>query len=305
METLVLIDGNAIIHRAFHAYPTLTAPDGRETNAVYGFCAMFLKILEDLQPEYVVVCFDRAAPTFRKQLFAGYQATRPQVSDGLSPQFGLLHEVLEKMGVEIFEIDGYEADDLIGTISHQAKEQGLSVIIVSGDRDMMQLVNSSVKVLMPVVGVTKTELYDEKKVEEKFGVKPSQIIDYKALVGDASDNYPGVAGIGPKGASNLLKEYETLENIYKHLDDIAAKNQRLATKLAEGAESAGLSQKLATIVTDAPLTFNIKKSACLHLDRDGLEEAFENLGFNSLLKRIPALVKKQEKKKGGEQMGLL
>lgn len=304
MEKLVLIDGNAILHRAYHAYPPLSNSSGQLTNAVYGFSAMFLKILEDQKPDYIVVCFDRPKPTFRKQMYAGYQATRPQMADDLSSQISLVHDVLHKMNVQIFEVDGYEADDLIGTIASHFDKNGYEVIIVTGDRDMMQLVSPKVKVLMPIVGVTKTELYDEHKVEEKFGVTPQQIVDYKALVGDASDNYPGVAGIGPKGASNLIKTYGTLENIYEHLDEIKEKNAGLALKLASGAESAGMAKQLATIITDAPVTIDFKTCTVKGLDRTGLEEEFDRLEFKSLAKRIPLFVKRKSERKE-EQLGLL
>lgn len=314
MKKLVLIDGNAILHRAFHAYPGFTDKNGELVNAVYGFCAMFLKILQDQNPNYIVVCFDRPKPTFRKQLYVGYQAKRPKMDDTLVPQIVRIHEVLEKMRVAIFEVDGYEADDLIGTIARQAKEGkldgGLETIIVSGDRDMMQLVNSHVKVLMPLVGMTTTTLYDSKKVEEKFGLKPSQFVDYKALVGDASDNYPGVSGIGPKTASNLLKEYETFENLYQHISELPDK---IATKLANDAEQAALAKKLATIDTNAPITLDLEKCDCLQFDKKATLQAFEEFGFKSLIKRlmgeeVPLKVqkKKEEKKKvEDQQLGLL
>ncbi|TMI79057.1 MAG: DNA polymerase I, partial [Bacteroidetes bacterium] len=188
MKKLLIIDGNAIVHRAFHAYPPLTRGDGKLIGAVYGFFAMLIKMLEEVKPDYLVVTFDRPAPTFRKLLYAGYQAHRPQMADGLSGQITLLHEALELVGIPIFEIDGYEADDLIGTIAYQVKN--LETIILSGDRDLLQLVNDHTKVLIPIVGITKFTLYDPQQVEEKFGIKPSQFVDYKALVGDASDGYP-------------------------------------------------------------------------------------------------------------------
>lgn len=323
MKKLVLIDGNAILHRAFHAYPGLTDPKGNLVNAVYGFSSMFLKILQDQNPDYIVVCFDRPTPTFRKQLYVGYQAKRPQMDEGLSLQIVKVHDVLEKMGVAMFEVDGYEADDLIGTLATQAVKKNddrklkvedsilkiengssihpqssnlknpssiihhlpsnIEVLIVTGDRDMMQLVNSHVKILMPLVGMTTTALYDSKAVEEKFGLKPHQFIDYKALVGDASDNYPGVSGIGPKTASNLLKEYETFENLYEHIAELP---EKISLKLANDAEQAALAKKLATIVTDAPITLDLEKCSIEQFDIDGAREAFEGFGFNSLIRRL-------------------
>ena len=308
-----MIDGNAILHRAFHALPPLTNPDGIIVNAVYGFFSMFLKILEDQKPDFLVVCFDKKAPTFRKELFVGYQAKRPKMSDDLVPQIKFVHEILAKAKVEIFEVDGYEADDLIGTIAVQAtgdptfakastftkvsadksagkpvksEKSDVEVFIVSGDRDLLQLVNSRVKMIAPVTGLTNMIIFDEASVLQKYGIKPSQLVDYKALVGDASDNYPGVAGIGPKTASTLIKEYESLENIYQNLEKIKAKNPNLALKLATDAEAAGLAQKLAQVVLDAPITLDIEKSSTKFLDREGMIREFEKFGFKSLLKRL-------------------
>ena len=290
MKKLILIDGNAILHRAYHALPPLTNRDGIVVNAVYGFFSMFLKILEIHAPDYIVVCFDKKAPTFRKELFVGYQAKRPKMSDDLIPQIKFVHEILKKAKVEIFEIDGYEADDLIGTISVQAVERklnrGIEVFIVSGDRDLLQLVNPHVKMIAPVTGLTNMLVFNEALVLQKYGIKPSQMVDYKALVGDPSDNYPGVAGIGSKTASNLINEYRSLENIYKNLEKIKAKNPNLALKLAEGAEAAGLAQKLAGVILDAPITLDIKKADIKYFDKERLLKEFERFSFKSLLRRL-------------------
>ena len=313
---MILIDGNAILHRAFHALPPLTNKDGIIVNAVYGFFSMFLKILEDQKPDFIIVCFDKKAPTFRKELFVGYQAKRPKMSDDLVPQIKFVHEILKKAKVEIFEVDGYEADDLIGTISVQAakdpvksKKNDIEVFIVSGDRDLLQLVNSKVKMIAPVTGLTNMIVFDEASVLQKYGIRPSQLVDYKALVGDPSDNYPGVAGIGPKTASVLIKEYESLENIYKNLEKIKAKNVNLALKLATDAEAAGLAQKLAGVVLNAPITLDIEKSGIEYLDKEGMIREFEKFGFKSLLNRLNSKqlvkVKAEEKKKESEQMELL
>ncbi len=313
MKKLILIDGNAILHRAFHALPPLTNKDGIIVNAVYGFFSMFLKIMEDQKPDFIVVCFDKKAPTFRKELFVGYQAKRPKMSDDLVPQIKFVHEVLEKAKVEIFEVDGYEADDLIGTISVQAVKGklngGVDVFIVSGDRDLLQLVNHRVKMIAPITGLTNMIIFDSAKVIEKFGIKPSEMVDYKALVGDASDNYPGVQGVGPKTAATLINEYGNLEEIYKNLEKIKVKNPNLALKLAEGAESAGLAQKLAGIILDAPIKLDIKKAGIDKFNKEGLKKEFERFGFKSLLNRlngkpVVVLVKKIEKKKE-EQLNLI
>jgi DNA polymerase I len=336
MQKLILIDGNAILHRAFHALPPLTNKDGIIVNAVYGFFSMFLKILEDQKPDFIIVCFDKKTPTFRKGLFAGYQAKRPKMSDDLVPQIKFVHEILQKAKVEIFEVDGYEADDLIGTIAHQCiqffsavsgscrspaphsthkgspavglpgsrhplnltSEEScpIDVFIVSGDRDLLQLVNPHVKMIAPVTGLTNMIIFDETSVLHKYGIKPSQMVDYKALVGDASDNYPGVAGIGPKTASSLINEYENLENIYKNLEKIKTKNPNLALKLATDAEAAGLAQKLAGVVLDAPITLDIEKANVKYFDKEGLMKEFEKFGFRSLLKRLGVEIKSEAKK---------
>ena len=312
MKKLVLIDGNAILHRAFHALPPLTNKDGIIVNAVYGFFSMFLKILEDQKPDFIVVCFDRKAPTFRKGLYAGYQAHRPRMSEDLSPQIKLVHDILQTAKVEIFEVDGYEADDLIGTISVQAVggklDGGIDVYIVSGDRDLLQLVNHNVKMIAPVTGLTNMIIFDEDKVFQKYGIKPAQMVDYKALVGDASDNYPGVTGVGPKTASILINEYKSLEGIYKNLEAIKLKNPNLALKLAGGAEAAGLAQKLAGVVLDAPVTLDIEKADIKYFSKEGLIKEFEKFNFKSLLKRLssePQLKPIEKPKKTSEQMELL
>jgi len=313
MKKLVLIDGNAILHRAFHALPPLNNKDGIPTNAAYGFFMMFFKIIEGLHPEYLIVCFDKAAPTFRKQMYVGYQSKRPKMSDDLVPQIDLVHKTLDQAKIKHFEIDGYEADDLIGTLSKLAKEKDLQTIIVSGDRDLLQLVNSKVLMLAPVVGITKMILFDEAKVKEKYGLVPEQIVDYKALVGDASDNYPGVSGIGPKTASDLLNKYQTLESLYQHLSELSPQIQE---KLANDAEQAAMAKKLATIVIDAPVKLDEDEAEVGRIDKEALRKAFEKLGFKSLLARLVKTEevisrkaseekKSKEETKGDTQMSLL
>jgi DNA polymerase I len=284
VEKFIIIDGNAILHRAYHAYPPLTNNKGQVIQAAYGFFSMLFSIIADQRPAYLAVCFDMAAPTFRKTLFVGYHANRIELPEDFIPQIVLVHEFLEKMNVSIFELEGYEADDLIGTLATQAaKTKGVETIILTGDRDMLQLVNKQVKVLMPLLGISKTALYDEKAVEEKYGVKPSQFIDYKALIGDASDGYPGVAGIGPKTAANLIREYKTFDNLYLSISNLP---EKVGLKLATDAEQAALAKQLATIVTDVPIQFDIKKCRTSDFDIASLREAFLDQGFNTLTKRL-------------------
>lgn len=304
MNTLLIIDGNAIVHRAFHAYPPLTTPEGKPIGAVYGWFAMLLKVLEEVKPTHLVVCFDKPAPTFRKLMYAGYQAHRPQMADGLGDQIATLHEALTRIKIPIFESDGYEADDCIGTLSFQAKEQGIQAVILSGDRDLLQLVNSHVKVLAPIVGITKFILFDEAMVEEKYGVKTSQFTDYKALVGDASDGYPGVSGIGPKTASGLLKTQISLEHLYEHIGELP---EKIAVKLATDAEQAALAKKLATIVLDAPVHLDLEKADMNNFPREKVVQVFEDFGFHSINKRTGVFTEKKKlsKKPSENQIVLL
>ena len=332
MKRLLLIDGNAILHRAYHAYPpSFTDKEGNPTNAIYGFYAMLLKLLQDVHPDYLAIAFDRGAPTFRMTMYAGYHANRPRMSDDLSPQVPRLQASLEEIGIPLYGIEGYEADDLLGTLSRLAirpadkrkkNKKGINssqkavdeVIIITGDRDLLQLVNPYVKILMPLIGITKTALFDEARVEEKYGITPSQVIDYKALVGDASDNYPGVTGIGPKGAAALLQKYGTFENIYQHVSELP---EGLGMKLAVDAEQAALAKKLATIQCDAPVHLRLVDCEVEKFSTDKFAKIFDELGFESLKKRMLGEVKGEElktkskknptpkEKKDSEQLGLL
>jgi len=289
MLKLVIIDGNAILHRAFHALPPLTTTDGKLVNAVFGFTSMLIRVVHDLRPTHLIVTFDRPKPTFRKQLFVGYQAKRPKMKDELSGQIGLVHELVTMMGIPIFEMDGYEADDVIGTLAEKIKTQSESdhafeTIIVTGDRDLLQLVDTHTKVYMPVKGISESKLFSEKEVKEKFGISPAQMVDYKSLVGDQSDNYPGVAGIGPKTARDLLAKFNTLEHLYTHLGDV--ESQRIRMVLAENAESAGMAKKLATIVRDVPIEVDFKKCKLKTFDKPNVRAKLEELSFRSLIPRL-------------------
>lgn len=295
---LVLIDGNAILHRAFHALPPLTAPDGSLVNAVYGFTSMLLKIVGDLRPTHLAVAFDRPKPTFRKQMFAGYQAKRPKMAEELSSQVAKVHEVVGAFGIPIYEVDGYEADDVIGTIAKKASMlQRVNasainqVIIVTGDRDILQLVvDEKVFVYMPTKGLSEAKLYGEKEVIERMGVVPAQIPDLKALAGDASDNYPGVNGIGPKTAQGLLKAFGSIEELYRGIKEKDGRAKVLPetvlTKLAHGAEDAVLSKDLATIRIDVPMPIDLAETKLKTLDTPAAHKVLEDLHFQSLLKRL-------------------
>lgn len=275
MNRLVLIDGNAILHRAYHALPPLTAPDGSVVNAVYGFGTMLLRLITDLAPTHVAVAFDRPKPTFRKKMFRGYQAKRPKMDEELVDQIPKVHDLIASFGIPIFEVDGFEADDVIGTLAKHAKKDGIDqVIIVTGDRDILQLVrDEKIFVYMPTKGLSEAKLYGEKEVSERMGVAPEKIPDFKALAGDPSDNYPGVAGIGPKTAASLLAKYHTLEKL------LASQELSPAEQ-----ESARLAKDLATIRTNVPLEGSLAPLGSLN--RPEAIAELTTLGFRSLLKRI-------------------
>src|SRR5581483_6301457 len=223
MSKLLLIDGNAILHRSYHALPpNLTSKSGEPINAVYGFVSMLVRIVTDLKPTHIAVCFDTPVETLRKAQYVGYQANRPRLESDLSSQFEMTYKVLDAMNIPIYKKERYEADDVIGTITNQANSLVDEIIVVTGDRDILQLVDDKkhIFIYMPVKGLANMKLYKEVDVIERMGVKAQQIVDYKALAGDASDNYPGVTGIGPKTAIGLLEKYDNLENIYKHLGEI-------------------------------------------------------------------------------------
>ncbi|OGM27065.1 hypothetical protein A3D00_05705 [Candidatus Woesebacteria bacterium RIFCSPHIGHO2_02_FULL_38_9] len=292
MKKLVLIDGNAILHRAFHALPPLTTKSGQPINAVYGLVSMLLRVITDLKPTHIIVVFDTEKPTFRHKEFVNYQAQRPKMASELSGQFDKAKRVLQAFGIPIYSKEGFEADDVIGTIARQVT--GLEVVIVTGDRDILQLVSDHVKLYMPIVGLASAKLFGKNEVIEKMGVPPEQISDFKALVGDPSDNYPGVAGIGPKTAISLLSKYNNLENIYKNLESFP---KAVSKKLTAGKDSAFLSQKLAKIVTDVSFDFNIDKADHWDVDSDRVLSLFSEFGFKTLTDRIKKIGKQIDESK--------
>jgi DNA polymerase I len=302
MKRLVLIDGHAILHRAYHAFPlTLKTHRGELVNAVYGFSRIFLTVLEDLKPQYLAVAFDLPQPTFRHQEYVGYQVQRPEMDRELSGQIERVYQIVKALNIPIFTAPGFEADDVVGTLAKQA--QNLEVIIVTGDRDIMQLVNKKVKVYSSRKGFTEPEIFDEKKVKEFLGVIPKQIIDYKALIGDSSDNYPGVSGIGPKTAVKLLSQFKSLKKIYKNLAKI---EPVLREKLKQGKEAAMLSQRLATIVTKVPLKLKLKACLVHDYDQEKAIRLFEELDFRSLIRKLPGIERvREEKKDKNHQMSLI
>ncbi len=296
MSKLVIIDSHALLHRAYHALPkdSLTQ-GGKPINAVYGFFSMLLSSIDELEPDYLVCCFDAPGPTFRHEKFVGYQAHRPKMEDELKSQIDLTRETLENSSIPMKMLEGYEADDLAGTISRQLKvksppavEAGEklkvdNVIIVTGDKDLMQLVDDQTSLYILGRGISGGELVGPEEVEEKLGVKPEQVIDYKALIGDSSDNYPGVYGIGPKTAAKLFDKYDTVEEIYDHLDEFPDTTR---AKLEKGMESAKLSYELAEIVTDAPIEVDWENAEFTDQKLIRLKNSLESLNFRSLVRRI-------------------
>jgi len=285
---LVLFDGNALVHRAFHALPSLTvSKTGEIVSAVYGFALMLLKVMNELKPTHCAIAFDKKAPTFRHELFDQYKAHRPPTPDELVNQIGRVKQLVEAFHIPIFELDGYEADDVLGTLSHQASQGNIDTIIVTGDADTMQLVSPQVRVLYPKPGrsFSDTMLYDEAAVSNKYGVKPEQIADFKGLVGDTSDNIPGVPGVGEKTAVKLIQQFGTIEQIYAHIDEVSP--TKLRDVLLANEAIARQSKELATIVIQTPVTLNLDDCQTSHYDRNRVAEFFRELEFFSLLPKLP------------------
>ncbi|WP_299026307.1 DNA polymerase I [uncultured Thermanaerothrix sp.] len=290
--TLYLIDGHALAYRTYFAIlksgQHLMTTKGEITTGIYGFTSVLLRLLDQEQPEFLAVAFDTGR-TFRNDLFADYKATRAKMPDDLRPQIDRLHEMVEAFGLPILEKEGYEADDVLGSIAHQAVENGLGVKILTGDRDLLQLVNERVIVNLAGNKLSEAKDYGPQDVVALLGIYPWQIVDYKALVGDTSDNIPGVPGIGEKTAVSLLTQYPTLDEIYAHLDELPP---RLRTLLEKGRDSAYLSRDLARIRTDVPITLDLEQARTSNLDFAAIERFFQELEFRSLIPRLKALQQK-------------
>ncbi|OQB06718.1 MAG: DNA polymerase I [bacterium ADurb.Bin212] len=357
MNKLVLIDGNAIIHRAYHSMPkTLSTRKGEQTNAIYGFAITLIKVLEDLKPQYLAATFDLAGPTFRHEVFEEYKATRVKADQELYDQIPRVKQLVETMGIPIYEKDGFEADDVIGTIveiiqkskiknqkynskvknkkfiSSETKEpntlaieqfNNLTIYIVSGDKDIFQLINGNVKVYNLKKGLSQTQIVDTEVIQNEYNLQPSDFIDLKALAGDPSDNIPGVPGIGPKTATELIQRFDTLEKIYENITkllncpiadlnnltiqqfnnetiEVVAKElglkPRVVKLLIDNKEQAFLSQHLATIHKDVPIDFDLDKCKWGMYDKSKLSQLFEELGFQSLLRRFANNATEEQKK---------
>lgn len=291
-----MIDGHALVFRAYYAFPaSLTDKNGKQNNAVYGFSSMLLSVLKELQPEYMAVAFDLDKPTFRHIEYVGYKAQRPEVDVELTDQLEGVKAVVKKLNLPIFAVEGFEADDVIGTLAKQAqseklKAKNLETVIVTGDQDAMQLVNESVKVYVPGRGKKPAMIYGEDEVRERYGLEPKQIVDYKAISGDVSDNIPGVKGVGPKTTIGLLQKYLTMERIYASLDEAMKKGEiskAVGEKLAHDYEEAVRGKHLATIVTDVPISLDLAACKVSDYNQKQVIQLFEELGFKSLIKKLP------------------
>lgn len=298
MATLLLIDGNNLFHRAYHALPPLNSKDGINANAVYGFSNMLLKAIAEVNPDYIACAFDTAAATFRHVEFEKYKAHRPPPPPDLYPQLPKVKGVLDAFDIKYFEKEGFEADDLLASIANAVnrllsidnrkraivdKRSTIDIVILSGDRDVLQLVDGYIKVQMPGWNLKDTTLFGRKEVIAKFGIEPRQMVDYKSLVGDASDNIPGVAGVGPKTAADLLVKYDNLEVIYERLDEI---NPKVAEKLRTGREIALAAKRLVELDLNVNLEFELSNLE-FKPNWDKVRSEYEQLGFKSIAAKIP------------------
>ncbi len=289
---LVLIDGNSILNRAFYGImgsKMLTTPDGKYTNAVYGFLAIMFKVLDDLKPDYMAVAFDLKAPTARHKMYEGYKATRKGMPNELAEQMPIIKEILQLMNITIIEKEGYEADDILGTLAKRGEKANIPVTILSGDRDTFQLASKKVTIRIPhtKMGKSETDNFGEKEIIEKYGLKPVQLIEVKGLMGDTSDNIPGVPGVGEKTAIDLIKKYKSIDKLYEALengtDDIKGK---LREKLTANKELALLSRTLGTINTEVPIEQSIEDLKRKEWNNEKVLEKFKELRFNRFIERF-------------------
>lgn len=290
-KKLMIIDGNSLLHRAFHALPPLTTRDGIYTNGVYGFLTMFYKVTDEYKPDYITVVFDKKGPTFRHKEFDAYKAGRMKTPNELSGQFAILKEVLDTLKIKRYELDGFEADDLAGTLAKLGEEKGLDVIALTGDKDYLQLASDNTKILLTRKGITEMDIFDFDAVVEKYELTPTQFIDLKGLMGDKSDNIPGVPSVGEKTGIKLLKQYESIEGIYENICLISGK---LKERLIEFRHQAFMSKRLATIITHIPLEFDIEELKIEEPDENKLYELYSKLEFKSFLDKIDSKVRAEK-----------
>lgn len=288
MKKLLILDSNSILNRAFYGVRYLSAKDGTPTNAIYGFLNILLKLIKEQEPDYICAAFDVKAPTFRHKQYEGYKAQRKPMPEGLAAQMPLAKDVLRAMGVTILEKEGYEADDIIGTVARLCEESEISCFIATGDKDDLQLASDKTKVILTVTksGYNETIIYDDKAVKEKYHVTPTEFIDVKALMGDPSDNIPGVKGVGEKTAMSLIEKHHSIEYIYENIDGIGLKGAMLQ-KMKDGREMAFMSKELATINRNTPIEFNAEECVFDGFENNGeLYEILKRLELNSIIKKL-------------------
>lgn len=286
MERLLILDSNSLLNRAFYAIPELTTSDGIHTNAVYGFTNMLFKMKEELKPDYIVAAFDRKGPTFRHKEYEDYKAGRKKMPPELAEQFPIVKELLDLLSISKYEIDGFEADDIIGSLAKYAEKNNIEVYVVTGDRDALQLASDNINVVITKKGVTETAVYDHKTFVEEFGVTPTQFIDVKGLMGDKSDNIPGVPGVGEKTAYKLIQTYGSVEEVLNNIDNISGK--KLKENLENFREQAIFSKKLATIITEVPIEFDLDEIKSQEsYDKEGLRKLFFKLQMKSMFDKLP------------------
>lgn len=305
MSTFLLVDGHGLMHRAYHALPPFKTKKGIPTNVVFGFFSMIHRTIIDFQPQHLLVCFDTSKPTFRKKIFENYQIQRPKTPEEFKSQIPLVKEGLQSSGIFYIEKDGYEADDLIGTFSDKIRKNNPQdkILILSGDRDVFQLIEENVFIISPQISFSRIKIYDKQMVIEKFNVNPDQIPDLKALAGDPSDNYYGAKGIGPKTAAFLLKKFKNIENLFKNINQVD--NEKIKKILKKERKNVILGKKLAQIVKDVPIEIDLKKIRFNGFNPQ-LKEFFLKLEIKSLTQRIfnEKNIQKEEKKVKDNQLDL-
>jgi len=299
-KIFLVLDSNSILHRAFHALPSLTTKFGEPINAVYGFCLSLFRIIKDFQPDYIAACFDFPAKTFRHEKFKEYKIQRPPTPEALKSQIPKIKKILEFLGIPRFEKEGFEADDIVSTIKEKIKnEKGLESLIVSGDQDLLQLVDEKTKVLIITRGIKNSVLFDRKKVKEKFeGLEPSQILDFKALVGDPSDNLPGISGIGKKTAAKILLKFKNLESLYEQIEKEKNFLKKLDLKLKEilrnEKDRVLFFKKMVRLEKKVPIDFDLEKCEFGNYDKEKIIKVLTEFDFFSLIKKLPNKEKKQK-----------
>lgn len=291
-DTILIIDGSSLFFRAFYALPLLKTKRGLYTNAVYGFVSMMENAVDLIDPNYLLVCFDQKGRTFRHKLYDAYKGTRQKTPTELDQQWPYLMEILKSMSIKAVDSPEYEADDLAGTVAKMAKAEGKKVYLLTGDRDYFQLIEDDIYVLMTKKGITNLEIYDTARIKEEYGLTPEKLIDLKGLMGDSSDNIPGVPGIGEKTGISLLKDFGSLEGVYDHLEEVSGKKRK--ENLEAFVQQAFLSKRLGTIITNMPLTFEVEDLKRKDYDLDTLRELYTKYEFFTLMKRLPGEIASQE-----------